>query len=78
MSEEKQVFLDDTDSKGIRAKCTYSGGYYTLEVSYGDTKYEHKWFHTHPPIFGMDVCDADEMMTKAEELATLIEQECGI
>jgi len=77
MSDE-QIFLDDTDAKGIKAKCTYDGGYYTLEISYKDTKHIHKWFHTHPPIFGMDVCDMQEMMEKAEELAELIEKEHGI
>ena len=79
MSEENaQIFLDEVDPKGIKAKCTYNKGYYTLEVSYNDIKHTYEWFHTHPPIFGMDVCDVQEMMEKAEELAVLIEQECGI
>ena len=57
---EKRVFMifwEDIDPKGIRAKCEYSDGIYTITVAKDETKLTETFGQTFTPTFGMDVDD---------------------
>ena len=74
------ICWEDTDDKGITAKCVYEPEKmtYHVTVSKGDLVKTESFGQTFTPTFGMDVADQQESGAIAEKLAKEIEKELGI
>jgi hypothetical protein len=69
------LFWQETDSTGIKAKCEYQEGVFTVTVSKDSLMKTESFRQSFTPTFGMDVEDLAQSTDIAERLANELEKE---